>query len=99
MVHGKPGTGHTPLEKLLALIFSLWYLASIFPVILMYLSGSTKGVQVAILSPLLYHVMISVNAFLFLEKFNVCRPGVTSANGIGVIHAVLTVACVIIYRT
>lgn len=98
MVDGKPGTGNTPVEQMLALIFSLWYLASIFPVILTYLSGSTKGLQISILAPLFYHIMISANAFLFLENINICNQDVTSANKIGVIHAVLAFACLVVYR-
>ena len=98
MVDGKPGTGSTPVEKMLALIFALWYLASILPVILMYFSGSRIGLQVAILGPLFYHLMISVNGFLFLESFAVCNPAVTTSNRIGVIHAILTMACIAIYK-
>ena len=98
MVDGKAGTGNTPVEKMLAMIFSLWYLASIFPVILTYLSGSTKGLQVSILGPFFYHLMISINSFLYFESLNICNQDVTSANKIAAIHAVLAVACLMVYR-
>ena len=98
MVDGKPGTGNTPVEKMLAMIFSLWYLASIIPVILTYASSSTKGLQVAILGPFFYHLMISINSFLYLDSLNICNQDVTSANKIGVIHAVLALACPMVYR-
>merc|ERR1712141_623088 len=92
MVDGNPGAGNTPIEKLLALIFALWYLGSIFPVILTYLSGSAEGIQTAIMGPFFYHLSMSINAFLFLESFNVCNPEITNANRIGIIHAILAAA-------
>merc|ERR1712001_303197 len=55
MVDGKPGTGTTPIEQLLGLIFSLWYLAGIIPVTLCYLSGNSYGLKVAIMAPFIYH--------------------------------------------
>ena len=99
MVDGKPGTGNTPVEQLLALIFALWYLASILPVILTYISGSTTGKRVAILAPLFYHIAISLNAFLFFESMNVCNPVLTSATQVGVIHVILSIVCLIFYKT
>ena len=99
MVDGNPGAGNTPIEKLLALIFALWYLGSIFPVILTYLSGSAEGIQTAIMGPFFYHLSISINAFLFLESFNVCNPEITNANRIGIIHAILAAACYAVYRS
>ena len=99
MVDGNPGAGNTPIEKLLSLIFALWYLGSIFPVILTYLSGSAEGIQTAIMGPFFYHLSISINAFLFLESFNVCNPEITNANRIGIIHAILAAACYVVYRS
>ena len=97
MVDGKPGTGNTPIEKLLALIFALWYIASIFPVIAAYIYGSRSGKRVAILGPLFYHIAISINGFLFLD--DVCNPEATSATQIAVIHAVLAIVCFIIFKS
>ena len=97
MVDGKPGTGDTPLEKMFTLVLSLWYLASISPVILSTISGSAKELRAAILVPLLYHTALSVNAFLFLENFKVCNPELHTPNSIGAIHAGLAIMCVKIY--
>ena len=97
MVDGKPGTGNTPIEQLLGLIFSLWYLASIIPVTLCYLSGSSNGLKVAILTPLFYHLLISVCGFLFLNQTGVCNEELISGHRIGGIHALLATACLIVY--
>ena len=99
MVDGKPGTGNTPVEKLFSLIFALWHLASILPVMLTYISGSTTGKRVAILAPLFYHVSLSIHSFLFFDSMKVCNPLRTSANFAGVAHAVLSVVCLIIYKS
>ena len=97
MVDGKPGTGNTPIEQLLGLIFSLWYLASIIPVTLCYLSGSSNGLKVAILTPLFYHLLISVCGFLFLNQTGVCNEELISGHKIGGIHALLATACLFVY--
>ena len=97
MVDGKPGTGNTPIEQLLGVIFSCWYLAGIIPVMLCYFSGNSKGLKVAILAPFFYHFLISVCGFMFLDKMNVCNVENTSANKIGVIHAILATACLVVY--
>ena len=99
MVNEKPGTGETPLEKLLAMVFACWYLASILPVILAYVSDDKTAKQVTILCPLVYHVMISINAFRIMGSWNVCNPEFVSHNGVGIIHAFLGVICVVIYRS
>ena len=97
MSEGKPGTGNTPLEKMFALVLGCWTLASIFPVILMYTSSSTRGLKAAILGPLFYHVIISINAFLYVEDFKVLNNELQSANMVGVIHASLGVVCMVVY--
>lgn len=97
MVDGKPGTGNTPIEQLLGLIFSLWYLASIIPVTLCYLSGSKNGLKVAILTPFIYHLLISLCGFLFLNKTGVCNEELISGPKIGGIHAFLAAACLVVY--
>jgi len=99
MVDGKPGTGNTPIEQLLGLIFSLWYLASIIPVTLCYLSGSSNGLKVAILTPFFYHFLISVCGFMFLDKIGVCNEELISGYKIGGIHAILATACLMIYMS
>ena len=97
MVDGKPGTGNTPIEQFLGLIFSLWYLAGIIPVTLCYLSGNSYGLKVAIMAPFIYHFLISICGFMFLDKMNVCNEETTSGYKIGGIHAILATACLVVY--
>ena len=98
MAEGKPGTGNTPLEKMLALVFACWYLASILPVMVTYLSGSTRGLQAAILAPLFYHFLIGINLILYVDGFKVMNAGVSSANLAGAFHVGLAVVCLVVYK-
>ena len=99
MVDGKPGTGNTPIEKFLAMVFACWYLASILPVILSYLSGSTRGLQFAILGPLFYHLLISINSFLYLQEVGVLNDELNSANVVGMVHAFLGIVCLVLFKS
>ena len=94
MIDGKPGTGNTPIEKLLALIFSLWYLGSIIPVIWSYFNGSPQKLKIAISGPFLYHLFVGYNFFFYVGNFNVCNPLLTTPSLIAAFHAMLAIVCV-----
>ena len=98
MVEGKPGTGNTPLEKMLALVFACWYIASILPVIFAHISGSTRGVQSTILGPLLYHILVGINLVLYVGGFNVMNEEVSSAKLAGFTHIALGAVCLVVYN-
>ena len=98
LVNGKPGTGETPLERLLSIIFGCWYLASSLPVVLAYLSDNDIARKFTILCPIIYHVLISIIFFLFAGSWNVCNTEVVSPNSAGIIHALLAAICVVLYK-
>ena len=50
LVNGKPGTGSAEIEKLLEFVFGLWYTGSITGVLLAYFSGSSAGLQGALIT-------------------------------------------------
>ena len=52
MVDGRPGTGATPLEKLLEAVFAGWYLSSIMGVLLNYFTGSSRTLKAALFCPI-----------------------------------------------
>ena len=99
MVNGRPGTGETPLEKLLQMVFGCWYLASILPVVLAYVSDNNTAKQFTILCPFIYHVLVSIIFLLFAGSWNVCNTEVVSPNSAGLIHVLLAAMCVVIYKT
>ena len=90
MVAGKPGTGDTPMEKLLEAVFGGWYTSSIIGVLLAYFSGSSSTLRSTLVCPLIYHIMSSCVAVLFLEKWNVCNKAKTSAAMIGGFHSLMS---------
>ena len=94
MIDGRPGTGNTPIEKLLALIFSLWYLGSIIPVIWSYFNGSPQKLKIAISGPFLYHLFVSYNFFFHVGNFNVCNPKLTTPSLVAAFHGMLAIVCV-----
>merc|ERR1712079_306414 len=61
LVEGKPGTGATPIEKLLEAVFAGWYLSSILGVILAYFFSS-QSLKFTLICPMLYHLMSTYGA-------------------------------------
>ena len=99
MVNEKPGTGDTPIERLLSMIFSLWYLGSILPVIMAQRSGSSTAMQWAILAPLFYHILVTINFYLFGDGWKAINKQRASSVKIAAIHAFLTAVCLVLYQT
>merc|ERR1719219_2663197 len=65
LVNDKPGTGETALEKLLEVILSSWYIATILASLFEYFtSGSLK---VSLVCPLVYHAILTYYAIFHLE--------------------------------
>ena len=96
LVHGKPGTGSTEIEKLLEFIFGLWYTGSISGVLLSNYWG-LEALRGALKCPLYYHATLAIAAFLFFDKFKICNPAKTSGTVVGVIHSLLASIFVCIY--
>ena len=99
MVDGKPGTGETPIEKLLDMIYSMWYVASILPVIMAQMSSSSTAMQWAIMAPLFYHIFIAINAYKFGDSWKVINPQHSSSKKIASIHTFLTAVCLVLCGT
>ena len=64
MVNGKPGTGHSPIERLLATIMSTWYLGSMAGVVWAHYAGMGIAKQAAIIGPFIYHFRSTAAALL-----------------------------------
>ena len=90
MVAGRPGKGDTPMEKLLEAVFGGWYTSSIIGVLLAYFFGSTSMLSSTLVCPLIYHLMSSCVALLFLEKWKVCNNAKTTAGKIGGFHVIMS---------
>jgi hypothetical protein len=88
-VNGKPGTGSTEIEKLLRFVFFLWYTGSIAGVLLMFFLGSSDAFCGALICPLYYHIMVSIGAFLYFDKYKIPNPAKYNGSSVCVIHAVL----------
>merc|ERR1712130_1017610 len=71
MVAGQPGTGESPIEKLLEAVFAGWYISSILGVILAYFF-SAQSFKFSMICPLFYHVMSTYTATFYIEDWGVC---------------------------
>ena len=90
LVEGNPGTGDSPLEKLLEAVFAGWYLSSILGVLLAYFLAESKTMRFTLICPLLYHIMSTYMACIHLDSWGVCNPKVQSHRMIASFHAVMT---------
>ena len=97
MVNGRPSTGETGVERLLEIVFGLWYTGSIVGALLAYFFGSTAAMQGALVSPIFYHVFICIAAALYFDKYKICNPVERSGRRTAVKHAWLGGMCVFIY--
>ena len=68
IVNGQPGTGESPIEKLLEAVLAGWYISSILGVILAYFF-STESLKFTLLCPLIYHVMSTYTATYYIEDW------------------------------
>ena len=101
MVNGKPGNGSTPIEVLLKGVVSTWYLGSIAGVIWAHYTGVSIARQAAILSCSVYHIKSTVLPFMATEESWYLRdafnPQKLTKDACLKFHAVLAVACILIY--
>ena len=100
LINGKPGTGQTPIEKLLAGVFSTWYLGSIAGVIWAHYTSVTIARQAAIVVCAIYHIKSTIQIYLSTDKdfaaaFN---PEKLTKDKVLKLHSVLSVACILVYR-
>ena len=90
IVDGTPGTGETPLEKLLEAVMAGWYLASIAAVLFAFFFGYKSGYpapfRFSLVCPLLYHLLSSYNAIFLLPDWGVCNPAKQGPNVIVSFH-------------
>ena len=87
----------TALANTLSINVSIWHLASIFSVLIaVVVVRSHIGTQLAILTPLCYHLANGVRILLANESVNALNP--SSANFLGLIHISLAILCFIIYN-
>ena len=85
------------LENTLSINVSIWYLASIFSVLIaVIVVRSHIGTQLAILTPLCYHLANGVRIILATENVNALNPSYTKS--MGLIHIFLGILCFIIYN-
>merc|ERR1712059_25282 len=96
LVNKRPGTGETPIEKVLASVFAGWYLASILPVILAKYYGSAAGLRAASLCPLFYHAVSTLACLFTLGQVEAFTDGI---NGPRVFHAVMTICSALVYHS
>ena len=96
MVHGQPGTGESPIEKLLEAVFAGWYISSILGVILAYFF-STESLKYTLICPLIYHVMSTYTATYYLEDWGVCNEHVGSYKRVAGFHGVMSVLFVYLF--
>ena len=97
MVNGKPGTGETPIEKLLSGVMSSWYLASIIGVIWAHTTHISIARQAAIIGPFIYHFRSTMLGFLPGDLSTTFNQDKLSKNKLFKFHGVLAVACIMIY--
>merc|ERR1712126_675576 len=90
LVSGQPGKGLTPMENLLSSVFGIWYLSSLFPVLISAVSSSQASLQGALLCPIIYHICSTLGCMFFLPNLQVYRGSLTMAT---VFHAIMTVCC------
>ena len=99
LINGKPGTGQTPIEKLLAGVFSTWYLGSIAGVIWAHYTSVTIARQAAVVVCAIYHIKSTIQIYLATDKdfaaaFN---PEKLTKDKVLKLHSVLSVACILVY--
>ena len=96
LVEGKPGTGATPIEKLLEAVFAGWYLSSILGVILAYFFSS-ESLKYTLICPMLYHLMSTYGATFQIEDMGVCNEAVGTYKTIAGFHGVMSVLFVYLF--
>ena len=96
LINGKGGTGDTPIERLLSMIFSLWYIASILPVIMAPMSSSSEAMQWAILTPLFFHIFSTINIYLYGDSWKVINADQQSSMQHTRKHAFITLLCLVL---
>ena len=94
IVHGQPGTGESPIEKLLEAVFAGWYISSILGVILAYFF-STESLKFTLICPLFYHVMSTYTATYYIEDWGVCNEQVGSYKRVAGFHGFMSVLFVL----
>merc|ERR1712218_578837 len=96
MVDGKPGTGETPIEKLLEAVFSGWYISSILGVILAYFY-SPKSLKFTLICPMLYHLVSTYGATFLMPEWGVCNEAVGSYKRVVGFHGLMSVMFVYLF--
>merc|ERR1712110_788174 len=95
LVNDKPGTGETPLEKLMEVIVASWYLGSILAVLFAFFTSSS--LKVTLVCPLVYHLMLTYYAIFHIEGWAVCNPAWGTHRTVGQVHGVLSCLCVFLF--
>merc|ERR1712066_1045263 len=96
IVDGKPGTGESPIEKLLESVFAGWYISSILGVILAYFL-SKQSLKFTLICPMLYHVMSTYMASFHIQDWGVCNEAVGSYKRVAGFHGVMSVLFVYLF--
>ena len=95
IVDGKPGTGESPIEKLLEAVFAGWYISSILGVILAYFL-SKQSLKFTLICPMLYH-LVSVYGAFQMEEWGVCNEAVGSYKRVVGFHGLMSVMFVYLF--
>merc|ERR1712223_448074 len=88
IVNGQPGTGESPIEKLLEAVFAGWYISSILGVLMAYFF-SAQSLKFTLICPLFYHVMSTYTATFYIEDWGVCNEHVGSYKRVAGFHGVM----------
>jgi len=95
--NGIPGTGETPIEKLLEGVFACWYLSSIAAVLLTLKLGGVHSQRAALFCPLLYHAFVALYVgFSSTQMFN---PAILTNGMVGVMHGIFALFAIHAYCT
>ena len=99
LVNGKPGTGATPIEKLLCSVMSTWYLGSIAGVIWAHYTEVSIARQAAVVVCSIYHIKSTIMIYMsndkdFAAAFN---PQKLTKDKVLKLHGILSTACFFLY--
>ena len=87
LVSGQPGTGATPVEKLLEAVFGGWYSASIIGVWCAYAYGSAEAFRSTLVCPVIYHSMWVYICLFKLQQWQFNNPETMPGSLMGLFHS------------